>query len=305
MDLTIIIPEYRQDRKRLFECLKSIDTQIGIEFSDIEVLVVMDGGDTIDPDFFRFEHYSPVWLNPGERLGCGWARQYALDRAHGKWVYFMDSDDTLYDETSLMYIFSRINNCGDKKMFNFLFYNEYTMKNDRQDMGRLYASIFLLSVIRDNDLRFLKLNLYEDIAFVSLYIYTVTWDKVAAAEARPIYVYKKNDKSVTKNMETEKPFHCDVECMLYLEYKIYQLNIDHDTFFLASAMRGYKEYKRIIAAGKQPWGNDKERYKKFLQRAKLVYIVTPKSQIDAMVKIFNGNPTAWELSRLMAGELVR
>lgn len=305
MNLTIIIPEYRQDRKKLFDCLKSIDDQIGVDFSDIEVLVTMDGGDDIDENYFKFSNYSPIWLDPGKQLGCGGARQYALDRAQGKWIYFMDSDDTLYDETSLMFIFGRINNSKDKKMFNFSFYNEYTEKNDKQDMGRLYASIFLLSVIRENDIQFPRLNLYEDIGFVSLYIYTVTWDKVQACEERPIYVYKKNDESITKNLELEKPFHCDVECMLYLEYKIYQLNIRQDTFFIASAMRGYKEYKKIIAAGKQPWGNDKERFKKFLQRAKLVYITTGKGNIDAMLKIFNGNPNAQELTDLMAGKLVK
>ncbi|MDE5823515.1 MAG: glycosyltransferase [Lachnospiraceae bacterium] len=94
--LSIIIPVYNVE-KYITKCLKSILTVNAETLELIEVLVVDDGSTDqsgrIADEFAR--KYQCVNVIHKQNEGVAAARNTGIHRAHGKWLYFVDSDDWL------------------------------------------------------------------------------------------------------------------------------------------------------------------------------------------------------------------
>ena len=94
--LSIIIPVFNVE-KYITKCLKSILLGNQISPEEIEVIVVDDGstdksGRIVDV-FAKRYHYMKVIHK--ENAGVAAARNTGIHSAHGKWLYFVDSDDWL------------------------------------------------------------------------------------------------------------------------------------------------------------------------------------------------------------------
>lgn len=96
--LSIIIPKYRETEKEIFPLLSSISGQAGIDFSDIEVIIAVDGEENglLDKDFLGLFELDIRQVILKENKGPGMARQAGLDAAYGEYVMFCDADDTLH-----------------------------------------------------------------------------------------------------------------------------------------------------------------------------------------------------------------
>ena len=96
---SIIIPIYNVE-KYLETCFESLEKQT-MDSKDMEVLLVVDGSP--DHSFEICEKkakensmFKAFWK---ENEGPGATRNYALDRAQGKYIFFLDPDDTLTPQT--------------------------------------------------------------------------------------------------------------------------------------------------------------------------------------------------------------
>lgn len=92
--LSVIVPVYNVDRKYLKECLESI---LGQTYSDYELIIVDDGSgediaDYIDEYDYRGANVSVIRQ---ENRGVASARDVGQKASNGKYVMFVDSDDTL------------------------------------------------------------------------------------------------------------------------------------------------------------------------------------------------------------------
>lgn len=99
MMLSIIIPVYKTE-KYLDRCIESILMQ---KVDDIEIILVDDGspdksGEMCDKWALRDNHIRVIHKQNG---GPGSARNMALDIAQGTYVTFIDSDDTIAENTFL------------------------------------------------------------------------------------------------------------------------------------------------------------------------------------------------------------
>lgn len=96
--LSVIIPRYKETERDVFPLLSSIDGQLGIDFSAIEVIIVNDGGGSgpLDNDFLSLFHADIRQISLDTNRGPGAARQAGLDAATGEYVMFCDADDTLH-----------------------------------------------------------------------------------------------------------------------------------------------------------------------------------------------------------------
>ena len=92
--LSVIVPVYNVEIRYLKECFESILMQT---FRDFEMIVVDDGAD--DELKGYIERYdwkgSSVLVIHQENRGVAAARNAGLDKASGKYVTFVDSDDTI------------------------------------------------------------------------------------------------------------------------------------------------------------------------------------------------------------------
>ena len=96
---TVIVPVYNVERF-LRGCLKSLTEQT-IGFENIEVVLVNDGStDNSEAVCREFaDKYDNVFLYSKENEGLSKTRNYGLARSHGKYIFFLDSDDKLRTDT--------------------------------------------------------------------------------------------------------------------------------------------------------------------------------------------------------------
>ena len=103
-EISIIVPVYNAEAY-LPKCIDSILKQ---SFQDFEILLINDG--STDKSCEICDEYAlkdkRIFVYQKNNGGVSSARNLGLSKAIGKWVYFVDSDDTLFDdclETLLMH----------------------------------------------------------------------------------------------------------------------------------------------------------------------------------------------------------
>ncbi len=96
---TVIVPVYNVE-KYVESCLISLTKQT-IGFESIEVLLVNDGSTDGSEAICRSfaDKYENVVLYSKENEGLSRTRNYALSKANGKYIFFLDSDDRLRADT--------------------------------------------------------------------------------------------------------------------------------------------------------------------------------------------------------------
>ena len=96
---TVLVPVYNVE-KFLRGCLQSLTEQT-IGFENIEVVLVNDGSTDNSEAICRefADKYDNVFLYSKENEGLSKTRNYGLVRSHGKYIFFLDSDDKLRADT--------------------------------------------------------------------------------------------------------------------------------------------------------------------------------------------------------------
>lgn len=88
--ISIIVPVYNVE-KYVRKCLDSVVNQA---YKDLEILIVDDGStDGSGKICDEYKKDDRVKVFHTENRGLSAARNYGIDRAHGEWIGFVDSDD--------------------------------------------------------------------------------------------------------------------------------------------------------------------------------------------------------------------
>jgi len=113
--VTIIIPVYNTE-KYLKECIDSVLNQT---YKNYEVIIVNDGSTDSSRNIITnyTALYSNIVLLEQINKGQGAARNQAIKKAKGKYIYFLDSDDYILPNT----IERLYNNCEDNKLDLIIF----------------------------------------------------------------------------------------------------------------------------------------------------------------------------------------
>ncbi len=183
-EISVIVPIYNVE-KYLDVCLESIRNQT---FTNFEVLMVNDG--TLDNSVEIAEKYTKLdsrfKLYHKKNGGLSDARNYGLERAKGKYVAFIDSDDRIREQYLESMYDAIIKYNADIAVCDFCFYyqnsgkirksnkkridnNRVYEKNDavrelvRDRQFRFYAwnKLWKISLFKDNDIK-MPIMIYED-----------------------------------------------------------------------------------------------------------------------------------------------
>ncbi|MFV0556517.1 MAG: glycosyltransferase family 2 protein [Lactovum sp.] len=176
--LSIIIPFKGQTEKDLAIPLASINGQIGFDFSQIDVNLINDGGESIDPSKFDiFGNLTIRYHELKENVGPGMARQYGIDYSEGEYLMFMDSDDEMHYAGGLLDFFNLLKDKGDHPVIIARFLEQqrhndtfYYIQSDTNNWGALHGKFFKRSYLLEKELRFhpgLR-EANEDLYFVGL-----------------------------------------------------------------------------------------------------------------------------------------
>lgn len=174
--VSIVMPFYN-NHATLEDAIKSVYKQ---RYENFEILLINDGSKEVDRSIL--DKYSKVKYFYKENEGLGLTRNFGLDNSHGKYVFFLDSDDTIPSSSlTLLVSFAEKNNLplvmGKKSRINFHDKNErhvwmpavYKKNyiNTRSDRNKLLMEttstgyLYRLSDIKKYNLKF-DTGLYED-----------------------------------------------------------------------------------------------------------------------------------------------
>lgn len=252
MLLSIIIPVYNTKDELLYRCLNSLSMQENVNFNDIEVLLIKDDLSNNDLTKYKFDNHSFTYkvIQTSGYIGAGMARQLGIDKCHGDWIYFVDSDDEMFSNFSLCYIINNIQLHSDKLLFTFNHLNE-VRGNIISDYGlaSLYCTVMKKSILQKYDIRFLPIRLYEDVTFICSYVYLVGWNNIQNCDMFPIYWYHKNNESITQSINdkehSEEAFKCDLQGILYVDYKMQEFFKYEQSFYIFALFRLMNEINKV------------------------------------------------------------
>lgn len=169
--ISIIIPLYNTPIESFKRCLESIKKQ---DHKDLEVVIIDDYSTT---DYSSLINYTKQFLNINyikleNNFGPGTARHIGLDNATGTYVFFMDSDDELYDNTSLDKLFQEMKKDKTLNMVSGLAYEELkdgSMKTREKNFIWVFGKLFKRQFFIDNNLNFNNTRANEDNGFTTLF----------------------------------------------------------------------------------------------------------------------------------------
>jgi glycosyltransferase involved in cell wall biosynthesis len=204
--LSVIIPYYKETPREIFPLLASLDGQAGIDFGEIECLLVNDGNQNIIPAEFLglFKNLTLRVIYTEENRGPGVTRQVGLNNAQGKYVLFCDADDMLHN-VHVFWSLLEVIESEEPDVLCSQWYEEYFdtkggkfryFLRPSNDLTFLHGKVFKTAFLRAKKICFHeKLRIHEDAYFVNL----------AAAEAKNTrflnavsYIWKHSPQSLTR-----------------------------------------------------------------------------------------------------------
>ena len=227
MKFSIILPIYNVE-KYLRPCVESILSQ---SFTDYEIILVDDGSKDSSPQIC--DEYSDKYdfIKTVHKINGGLsdARNVGLKHALGDYIFFIDSDDYLIDDSALAKINNALDDNQDVVAFKFIQWYEKSntlstcsFKYDIEFRGNSAAKVYLdlidkdayynsawskvikRSVLINNNIEFEKGLLGEDNDW---YYKVVAHVKTLALIDEPLYVYRQREGSITKTYKDKNLKH--------------------------------------------------------------------------------------------------
>ncbi len=206
--VSVIVPVYNVE-EYLEKCLESLVNQT---LKDIEIIVVNDGSpDNSQKIIDRYkEKYHNIISIEDINHGQGYARNKGISLAKGKYIMFLDSDDTveltilekmynIIEKQKVDVVISDINKIINNQKIYFKNYLEYNSKDNINLMlshpGPV-AKLYKKELFIKNNISFLEKVYYEDLAMtpiLSIYVNKVCYIK------EPLYNYLiRNNSTMTQ-----------------------------------------------------------------------------------------------------------
>lgn len=213
---SIIIPCYNAS-EHINKCMESLENQT---FKDFEIIIIDDK--STDNSYEELNTYiknsklSIKLLSNAQNSGAGETRNKGIQTATGKYITFLDIDDYIEPNT-----FEELNNIieiNDIDCIIFDYYyklkktnlsqksllkgeNGFVNKSDAliYTKGSTWGKVYLLDIIKTNNIRFPNLNVNEDMVFNKTALSKC--NKIFYLE-KPLYHYVLNENSlINQNLE--------------------------------------------------------------------------------------------------------
>lgn len=249
--VSVIVPVYNVEQY-LDECIESLVQQT---YSNIEILLVDDG--STDNSGYKCDQWREkdqrITVFHKENEGLGFTRNYGMERANGRFVVFIDSDD--YVKTDMIEkmmneqkkcnadtVIAGWQGVADGKVC-YLDEYPYEIYNGNDNKYKLLprfigsrpdcrdglfqtacAKLYSLEIIRKYDLRFVSEREYQSEDMVFQFDYFRYCKRTVVSSETPYY-YRRNMMSLTKSYKAAK-FQESKKMYYYMEKKLQLYQID-------------------------------------------------------------------------------
>lgn len=155
--ISIIVPHHKESIDKMMPLLCSLNGQVGINFQDMELLVVNDNEECklVPEDFINYKNIYPrvrTFFNEKEGY-MGISRQIGIDEAEGEYLVFCDADDAIYCNTLLFDLLTRTG--ADVYSYSFIeqMENGQWLEHPSQ-FTWMFAKSYKKQFLLDHDIRF-------------------------------------------------------------------------------------------------------------------------------------------------------
>ena len=242
--ISIIIPVYNL-QNYIKETINSILNQT---FDDFELIVVDDGSD--DNSIKILEKYPQVSLFKLKHIGAGSARNFAINKAKGDYILFLDGDD-IFDKNFLYLMYKKIteNNsdcviCSSREFSKKIKSKQKLHNNSLYPQGWAWDKLVKKELIEKYDLKFSSFNSSEDFLF-SYGVYFLANNIDYLDDCLVFHRIRKN--SLSKKRNAENIFLAIKELKeLLIKNKIYEKRKDDfKNIALKSLVWHYLDFKNV------------------------------------------------------------
>ena len=213
IEISIIIPCYNSFNK-MEKCLNSLENQT---YKNFEVIIIDDF--SIDNSYEKMKIYKNnsnlniKILRNEYNIGAGETRNKGIKNAVGNYIFFIDADDYISNDTleKVSYIINNNSNEIDCIVFDYYkvknnhFSRINMIENQKQGFmdtniafsnikGCTCGKIYLKKIIVENNILFLNLKRNEDMPFTKIAISFC--DNIFYYKEKPLYYYVMNETSL-------------------------------------------------------------------------------------------------------------
>lgn len=201
MKLSFVITHYKEDWEVCKPLFDSLEDQLGIDFDNIEVMVIEDGGEPLNEEHFVGYPYNVKTFNFGHN-GVSASRNIGLDHATGDYIMFCDCDDRFISAYALhLYLKAIKTGMFDIVKSPFLedqiIDGELKLIRHDQDITFIHGKMYRVDFLKDNELKFNdKLTIHEDSYFNVLANMCAEGNIHEMSPA--VYLWKYRDESIVR-----------------------------------------------------------------------------------------------------------
>lgn len=199
MMLSIIVTHYKEPWNTVKPLFDSLALQRGIDWKNIEILLVQDGEEGALERSHFISYGLPIKMHTIEHGGVAKARNYGLNSAEGAYVMFCDCDDMFCQAFGLNMFITAMKDKPDVISCSFIEesdYKEYHLFRHENDMCFVHGKAFRTQYLYDAGIMFpVHIKKHEDGAMVRL-AFLLTDKQIYIST--PIYTWVWNPTSVMR-----------------------------------------------------------------------------------------------------------
>ena len=233
MKLSFVVTHYGEPLNVCLPWFNSLSDQLGIDFDDIEVILVEDGGKRLSLDSLTHFPFKIFQYDEGHK-GVSACRNLGLEKATGDYIMFCDCDDRFISAYALHLYLKAIKSGGfDIIKSPFLedqvIDGELKLIRHDQDITFIHGKLYRRQFLIDNMIKFdEELTIHEDSYFnvianmlaenrvhemsPAVYLWKYRDDSIVRKD-RDCYVFKtyehlmKVRRAITKNLEQRERYN--------------------------------------------------------------------------------------------------
>lgn len=267
--LDIIITHYTEPYEVGEKMFRMIGLQRCIDFHDIRVVVVNDGGQRL-PEEKLAELPYPVEQIDIPHGGVSVARNAGIENAKGDWIMFCDFDDSFAGIFSLREIMCQLKTDQYDMLWSRIIAEDYVDGKemlyyvpDKQRFVFCHGKVYRTEFLRESGVRFdTELVFNEDSCFNAVIIARVSHTRIGEIHSQlPIYCWIRRQNSVTNSgREDEATYgHFRRNMKVTHEYEGRDrfagmvTRTAYDTYFMVFGKRNSMQMRRRILDEFTPW----------------------------------------------------
>lgn len=269
--LDIVVTHYKEEWEIGEKLFRSIALQRCIDFGDIRVTVVNDGGHRIAEEHFTGLPFTVEQVDIPHG-GVSKARNTGIDHAKEKWIMFCDFDDCFASIFSLREILNVLDTDDYDMLWTKILAEDYVDGKqllyyvpDKQKYVFCHGKVYSTEFLRDKNVRFDESLVFnEDSCFNAVIIARTPSKRIGEiASQMPIYCWIRRMSSVTNSGRQDEATygHFRRNMIVTKEYedaddeRAYGMvtRTVYDTYFMVFGKRNSMQLRRRLVDEFTPW----------------------------------------------------